>query len=320
MTVPLLSFDRNRDAARQDAVQLQSRRERLQQRAKMMEALRAWFREGDFLEVESPVRLPAPALEDYIDAVEAGEGAWLRTSPELHLKRLLAAGYPRLFEIGPCFRKGESGDHHREEFTMLEWYRVGGTWRELMEDAQGMIRKAVESLHPGKLSLPFRGGDIDFLGEWEELTVEEAFQRYASVSLRQAMDRGEFEMVLCTEVEPHLGKERPLFLTEYPLECSGLSAPLPGKPGFVARWELYVAGLEIGNACTELADPEEQERRFLNTAALRQREKRPVYPMDQEYMNALWRGFPLCAGTAIGLDRLAMVLTDAQEIAQVRAF
>ena len=102
-------------------MQLQGRKERLWQRARMMEALRAWFREEGFLEVESPVRLPAPALEDYIEAVEAGQGAWLRTSPELHLKRLLAAGYPRLFEIGPCFRMGESGDHHREEFTMLEW-------------------------------------------------------------------------------------------------------------------------------------------------------------------------------------------------------
>ncbi|MGN0866323.1 MAG: amino acid--tRNA ligase-related protein [Oligosphaeraceae bacterium] len=320
MTAAPLSFDRNLDAARRDALQLQSRRERLGQRARMLEALRAWFRGEGFLEVESPVRLPAPALEDYIDAVEAGQGAWLRTSPELHLKRLLAAGYPRLFEIGPCFRKGEAGDHHREEFTMLEWYRVEGTWRELMEDARGMIRQAVEALHPGRHILPFRGREIDFSGDWEEMTVEEAFRRHASVSLRQAIDSGEFEMILCTQVEPRLGCRRPLFLTEYPLECSGLSAPLPGREGFVARWELYVAGLEIGNACTELADPAEQERRFQATADLRSRENRPVYPMDQKYMDALWKGFPLCAGTAIGLDRLAMVLTDARDIAQVRAF
>ncbi len=320
MTTAPLSFHRDLDAARQDAAQLQGRRERLVQRAKMMKALRTWFRKEDFLEVESPVRLPAPALEDYIDAVEAGQGAWLRTSPELHLKRLLAAGYPRIFEIGPCFRKGEAGDHHREEFTMLEWYRVEGTWRDLMADARGMIAQAREAIHPGKSLLPFRGREIEFGGEWEEMTVEEAFRRYATVSLRQAIDSGDFEMILCTQVEPHLGCTRPLFLTEYPLECSGLSAPLPGKEGFVARWELYVAGLEIGNACTELADPAEQERRFLATASLRSHEHRPVYPMDQKYMNALWKGFPLCAGTAIGLDRLAMVLTNAQDIAQVRAF
>lgn len=320
MTLPPLSFDRNLQAAEQDALQLQGRKERLWQRARMMEALRAWFREEGFLEVESPVRLPAPALEDYIEAVEAGQGAWLRTSPELHLKRLLAAGYPRLFEIGPCFRKGESGDHHREEFTMLEWYRREGDWRELMDDARGMVSKALEALHPGKSAIPFRGREIHFGGEWEELTVEEAFRRYAPVSLGEALDAGEFEMVLCTKVEPNLGCSRPLFLTEYPLECSGLSAALPGKPGFVARWELYVAGLEIGNACTELAEPLEQERRFQATAALRARENRPVYPMDQPYMNALWRGFPLCAGTAVGLDRLAMVLTNARDIAEVRAF
>lgn len=315
-----LFFERNRESARGDRRALQGKVERLRGRQRMLDALRAWFRGEDFLEVESPVRLGDPALEDYIDAVEAGEGMWLRTSPELHLKRLLAAGVPRIFEIGPCFRLGENGDHHREEFTMLEWYRIGGTWLQLMEDAQGMIRAALEAVRPGECTAPFRGNGIDFAGEWERLTVEEAFQRYADCTLWEALEYARFEEVLCTQVEPHLGTERPLFLTEYPLECSGLSAPLPGKPGKVARWELYVAGLEIGNACTELADAQEQERRFQKTAELREREGRPVYPMDQGYMNALWEGFPLCAGTAIGLDRLAMVLTDADDIAEVRAF
>ena len=286
----------------------------------MMSALRQWFAKENFLEVESPVRLPAPALEDYIDAVESGKEMWLRTSPELHLKRLLAAGYPRIFEIGPCFRFGESGDHHREEFTMLEWYRLQGSWTDLIADAQEMVAAALEATNPGKKAIPFRGQNIDFSGEWPRLTVREAFERYASISLRQAIDEGKFELVLCTEVEPHLGNGAPLFLTEYPMECSGLSAVLPGKPGFVARWELYVAGLEIGNACTELADPPEQERRFQATADLRAADHRPVYPMDQPFMNAMWNGFPLCAGTAIGLDRLAMVLTNADDIAEVKAF
>lgn len=316
----MIHFDRDKVAAAADARRLQTLLPFLKSRAAMMTALRRWFASKDFLEVESPVRLPAPALEDYIDAVEAGNARWLRTSPELHLKRLLAAGYPRIFEIGPCFRFGESGDHHREEFTMLEWYRLGGTWTDLMDDAQGMIAAALEATNPGKSAVPFRGERIDFSGEWQKLTVSEAFEKYASVSLREAIDTGNFEMVLCTEVEPNLGKGKPLFLTEYPMECSGLSAQLPGKPGFVARWELYVMGLEIGNACTELADPPEQERRFQATAELRANDKRPVYPMDQPFMNAMWNDFPLCAGTAIGLDRLAMVLTNASDIAQVRAF
>lgn len=318
--MPTLSFDRDLDAAKQDAKRLQNLQGNLRKRAAMMSALRQWFAREDFLEVESPVRLPAPALEDYIDAVESGKGMWLRTSPELHLKRLLAAGYPRIFEIGPCFRFGESGDHHREEFTMLEWYRLQGSWTDLMADAQGMVAAALEATNPGQKTIPFRGQSIDFSGEWPRLTVSEAFGRYASISLRQAIDEGKFELVLCTEVEPHLGNGAPLFLTEYPMECSGLSAALPGKPGFVARWELYVAGLEIGNACTELADPPEQERRFLATADLRAADNRPVYPMDQPFMNAMWNGFPLCAGTAIGLDRLAMVLANADDIAEVKAF
>lgn len=315
-----LSFDRDLDAAKQDAERLQNLQGNLRKRAAMMSALRQWFAKENFLEVESPVRLPAPALEDYIDAVESGKEMWLRTSPELHLKRLLAAGYPRIFEIGPCFRFGESGDHHREEFTMLEWYRLQGSWTDLMADAQGMVAAALEATNPGKKAIPFRGQNIDFSGEWPRLTVREAFERYASISLRRAIDEGKFELVLCTEVEPHLGNGAPLFLTEYPMECSGLSAALPGKPGFVARWELYVAGLEIGNACTELADPPEQERRFQATADLRAADHRPVYPMDQPFMNAMWNGFPLCAGTAIGLDRLAMVLTNADDIAEVKAF
>ena len=318
--MPTLSFDRDLDAAKQDAERLQNLQGNLRKRSAMMSALRQWFAKENFLEVESPVRLPAPALEDYIDAVESGKEMWLRTSPELHLKRLLAAGYPRIFEIGPCFRFGESGDHHREEFTMLEWYRLQGSWTDLMADAQGMVAAALEATNPGKKAIPFRGQNIAFSGEWPRLTVREAFERYASISLRRAIDEGKFELVLCTEVEPHLGNGAPLFLTEYPMECSGLSAALPGKPGFVARWELYVAGLEIGNACTELADPPEQERRFQATADLRAADHRPVYPMDQPFMNAMWNGFPLCAGTAIGLDRLAMVLTNADDIAEVKAF
>ena len=319
MSTPL-HFEHNLAAAAEDAASLGARRARLEARAAMMSALRGWFASEGFLEVESPVRLDCPALEDYIDAVPSGSGFWLRTSPELHLKRLLCSGYERIYEIGPCFRAGESGDHHRIEFTMLEWYRLQADWRVLMEDARGMILAAIDAAHPAGRVLPFRGHEIDFGGKWQELTVAEAFERYGHCSLREAIGSGDFEEVLCTEVEPHLGLEAPLFLTEYPLECSGLSAELPGKPGFVARWELYAAGLELGNACTELADPAEQERRFQATADLREADRREVYPMDQKYMNALWRGLPRTAGTAIGLDRLAMVLTDAGDIQQVKAF
>ncbi|MBR4518631.1 MAG: hypothetical protein IKO65_06495 [Victivallales bacterium] len=315
-----LSFDRDFAAAQEDATKLGAKRPRLEARAKMMSALRTWFAQNDFLELESPVRIPAPALEDYIDAVEAGAGRWLRTSPELHLKRMLAAGYERIYEIGPCFRFGEDGDHHREEFTMLEWYRRGGSWRDLMADAQEMIRAAIAAIHPGQNALPFREKMIHFDGAWQELSVSDAFARYAEMPLSEAIRRGDFELQLCEKVEPHLGNDAPLFLTEYPVECSGLSAPLPGKPGFVARWELYIAGLEIGNACSELVDPPEQECRFETTAELRARDGRPVYPMDQPFMNAIWNGLAPSAGTAIGLDRLAMVLTNATDIAEVRAF
>lgn len=320
MSTPILKFDRDCAAAKAEKERLAAVRGNLHLRALMLRSLREWFTRHDFEEMTTPVRLPAPALEDYIDAVEAGSSCWLRTSPELSLKRLLAAGWERLYEIGACFRAGEHGDHHRTEFTMLEWYRAGGNWEELMDDAVSMIRQAVNVTHPGCTVLPFRRHSIDFFAPWPRLTVSEAFERYAKRPLRECIEAGEFEDVLCTRVEPHLGLEAPLFLTEYPLECSGLSAALPGRPGFVARWELYIAGLEIGNACTELVDPPEQERRFEATAQLRRREKRPVYPMDQPFMNAMWNGMTPAAGTAIGLDRLAMVLCNADDIAEVRAF
>jgi elongation factor P--(R)-beta-lysine ligase len=316
----LVTFERDKAAAQAEKTRLSALRGNLRKRATMLRTLRAWFANADFDEMTTPVRLGAPALEDYIDAVPADEGYWLRTSPELHLKRLLAAGWSRLYEIGPCFRLGEHGDHHRTEFTMLEWYRAGGNWQELMDDAQSMIRACVEAVAPGAKSLPFRDHQINFAEQWPRLTVSDAFAKYAGKSLHDCIAAGEFETVLCTEVEPHLGIDAPLFLTEYPIECSGLSAALPRKPGFVARWELYIAGLEIGNACTELVDPAEQERRFEATAQLRANDHRPVYPMDQPFMNAMWDGMTPAAGTAIGLDRLAMVLCNAADIAEVRAF
>ena len=315
-----LHFDRDLDAARADAARLAARAANLRLRAAMMAALRQWFAAAGFLEVETPVRIPAPALEDYIDAVPSGSARWLRTSPELHLKRLLAAGYDRLYEIGPCFRDGESGDHHRTEFTMLEWYRRGGDWRDLMADVQALAQAALAATHPGAAAVPFRGHSIRLAPPWQELTVEEAFRRHADRPLRQAIADGDFELVLCSQVEPNLGLDAPVFLTEYPVECSGLAAPLPGRPGCVARWELYIAGLEIGNACSELVDPAEQERRFEATARLRAADRRAVYPMDQPFMNAIWNGLAPSAGTAIGLDRLAMVLCNAADIAEVRAF
>ena len=307
------------EAARRDRERLAKLRRTLRLRASAMAGIRAFFAKNDFLEVQTPVRIPTPALEDYIEAIPSGN-SWLRTSPEFHLKRMLAAGYDRIYQTGPCFRRDEHGSRHLLEFTMLEWYRNGGDWLDVMEDAHDLLASVAEHCFQEAICY-YQGRPVDFGCEWEILTVEQAFRQYARVELVEALEQDRFEELLCTRVEPHLGvRGRPTALTEYPLECSGLSAPMPGRPGRVERWEVYVCGLELGNACTELADPLEQERRLRQTAELRAREGRDIYALDQPFLDMIRVGLPKTAGVAIGLDRLFMILADEDDIRQVNAF
>jgi lysyl-tRNA synthetase class 2 len=182
------------------------------------------------------------------------------------------------------------------------------------------LLQSVVQTTTGGMVCRFRGQTIDFGGPWERLTVEDAFRRYAGRDVDEAIDAGEFEQVLVEQVEPHLGNGRPTVLEEYPLACSGLSRPIAGRPNRVERWELYIAGLELGNACSELTDPDEQAARFTACAELRRSEGRPVYPMDEPFMAALRAGMPPAAGIAIGLDRLVMVLANLDDLADAVAF
>lgn len=284
----------------------------------MLRSIREFFDQGGFLEVETPVRLTVPALEDHIEAESSGD-RWLRTSPELHMKRLLAAGYSRIYQIGPCFRQGEFGRRHRPEFTMLEWYRADADGRDILADTIGLVRLAAQAtIGSGKIR--FQGREVEVLGDWEELSVAEAFRRYAGVDLRQAMATGRYEEILCTQVEPTLGWGRPTVLCDYPAEMAALARRKPSDPTVAERWELYVGGLELANAYTELTDAAEQRLRFQACAELRRREGRPVYPLDEPFLAALEQGLPPCGGIALGIDRLAMVLADTEEIADVVAF
>jgi lysyl-tRNA synthetase class 2 len=297
---------------------LKRKRPRLEARGTLLHAIREFFDCYDFLEVETPVRLPAPALEDHIEAEPAGS-CWLRTSPELHMKRLLAAGYPRIWQMGACFRQGERGRRHRPEFTMLEWYRANAGCRDILRDTIKLVRFSAQAT-TGSTTINFRNDRIDLGGEWEELTVADAFRQHASTGLRDAMAAGTFEEILCSQVEPQLGRGRPTILTDYPAEMAALARRKPDDPSVAERWELYIGGLELANAYGELTDPAEQRRRFAACAELRQRENRPVYPLDQHFLAALDHGLPPCGGIALGVDRLAMVLTNAETIDDVIAF
>jgi elongation factor P--(R)-beta-lysine ligase len=289
----------------------------LKLRAAMIRAIRRFFLDQDFLEIETPLRIPAPAPEPHIDAV-ASDGWFLQSSPELCMKRLLAAGYPKIFQICRCFRAGERGSRHLPEFTMLEWYRAHADYRTLMDDCEALIvHVAAELGQDGALF--WKGRKIDLKPPWERLTVREAFARYASLSAEEALRRDCFDEIMVSAIEPHLGGDHPVFLYEYPAALGALARLKPDDSGLAERFELYIASLELTNAFSELTDAVEQRRRFEETVRDRSRNDRLVYPMPEPFLAALSR-MPPSAGIALGVDRLAMLFAEKSEIDAVVAF
>ena len=287
-------------------------------RSRMLQSIRAWFTAHEFIEVETPVRIRTPALEDHIDP-PASESAYLRTSPELHMKRLLCAGHQRIFQIGSCFRAGECGARHQPEFSMLEWYRADADDLAIRNDAESMIRQVVRELRGGG-SLTYQSHRIDCTAPWPALTVQQAYTRWAGWDPIREFDADRFDLDMVNIVEPALPRERPCFLTDYPAATAALARLHPADPRIAARWELYIGGLELCNAYGELADPAEQRRRFEACARRRAANDQPVYPLDEAFLQALEAGMPPSGGAALGIDRLAMLLCDATHIHQVRAF
>lgn len=292
---------------------LASKRPALEARARILQTIRAFFVGRDYLEVETPHRIPANAPEGYIDAVPSGDW-FLHTSPELCMKRLLAAGYPRLFQLCRCWRQGERGGRHLPEFTMLEWYRSGCDYHALMAECEALLR----TLAPGG-ELRWQGETLDLSPPWERLSVAEAFARYASIPLQQALDSGRFDECLALEVEPHLGCTTPTFLIEYPAELAALARHKPDDPTVAERFELYLCGIELANAFSELTDATEQRRRFAAEEAQRRAAGKPPYPSPEPFLAEL-PAMPPAAGIALGVDRLVMLLTDKVHIDEVVAF
>jgi elongation factor P--(R)-beta-lysine ligase len=276
----------------------------LQLRSRILAVIRTWFSQQGFAEVETPVRLPTPALELHIDAEPSGS-AFLRTSPELHMKRLLAAGYDRIFQIGPCFRKGERGERHNPEYTMLEWYRANADYTDIMSDAESLLR------HVEILNLK---------SEIPRLTVEDLFLKHAGWNPVDHYDAERFEQDLVAKVEPALPRDTPVFVMDYPAPAAALSRRKPGRETVAERFELYINGVEIANAFSELTDPIEQRQRFESWARERKVLGAPVYPLDEDFLAALELGMPPSGGIALGIDRLIMVLVGASSLDAVMAF
>lgn len=290
--------------------------ERLRARAQLLRAARSFFDTKDFIEIEAPLIVPCPGLDVHLDPIGVDDGRFLITSPEHQLKRLLVGGARRIYSLGKVFRKEELGRLHEPEFTMLEWYRAYAGAEALMRDTEDLVEA---------LAIEIRGeaaiGAIDLSPPWDRLRVDEAFERYAGVSVFEALrDETRFHQLMAEAIEPELGKERPVFLTHYPIEMASLAAPDPGDPRFAMRFEAYLNGVEICNGFGELTDPDEQRARHERDRAIRAREGLALPPLDEPFLRALEEGMPPSGGNALGFDRVVMLLVGAEAIEEVIPF
>lgn len=327
------------------------RRGTLELRVRAVGAVRAFFAARDFVEVETPCLQVSPGLEPHLQAFAtalrdpwggADRPLYLHTSPEFTMKKLLVAGVPRLYQLARVFRNAERSATHHPEFTMLEWYRAGGTLDELMADTEELTRACARAAGVERLR---RGAaECDPFAPWERLSVAEAFVRHAGIDVlatapdpwapdRDALARAAagigvsaspsdswedvFFKVMLDRIEPHLGYGRPTILHSYPVSMAALSRPSPADPRVAERFEAYGCGVELCNAFGELTDPAEQRRRFAADMDLKQRLYGERYPIDADFLAALEHGMPDSAGIALGFDRLVMLLAGAEAIDDV---
>lgn len=285
----------------------------LKRRAKIVAAIRLFFDGLGFVEVETPVRIAAPAPEPHIDCpavmpCPTDESAtYLRASPELQMKRLLAAGMDRIYQIGPCFRDGECGARHNPEFTMIEWYRKNEDYLAILSDMEAMFRR-LRSLFPLEGASPV----ADF--KFKKLSVREAYLRWAGWDPWKSWNQDRFDFDMAVKIEPALKGEGCVFLIDYPPQAASL-AKLRGD--VAERWEFYADGIELANCFTELCDPLEQRRRFEAAREERRQIGEADYPLDEAFLAEL-SCIGSAAGVAVGIDRLVMTLLGVKSIEEVR--
>lgn len=337
-----------------DPARFAARRPYLEARGAIATATRAWFASQGFAEVETPALQVSPGLEPHLKAFATeleepfGQGSrrlYLHTSPEFAMKKLLAAGCPRIFQLARVYRNGERAPTHHPEFTMLEWYRAGDTTESLVADTAALLRGAWDAV-PAKL----RGGGLRWNGQTCDptkpirvLTVADAFAEYAKIDLhatapdslhpdadllhRAAVQAGislpssgEWEdlffHIFLDRIEPNLGIGAPTALIDYPISMAALARVSPQDSRVADRVEIYAAGLELANGFGELTDAAEQRRRFEADMDKKQRLYGARYPIDEDFLAALAH-MPEASGMALGFDRLVMLATGAPQIDDV---
>jgi lysyl-tRNA synthetase class 2 len=316
-------------------------------RSAITRAIRAWFDQQGFTEVETGILQVSPGNETHLHAprteLDRADGTratrYLRTSPEFACKKLLAAGEQKIFEFARVFRDRERGDLHLPEFTMLEWYRANAAYDAVIADSVAVIAHAAQAT--GSRQFGFRGRFADPFAEPELITVAAAFERFAGIDLLASVADGRgdraglaaaakgrvrisdddswsdiFSKVLVEHVEPNLGQGRLTVLSEYPVPEAALARAKPSDPRVAERFEVYACGVELANGFGELTDASEQRRRFMRAMDEKQRRYGERYPLDEEFLDAVGQ-MPEASGVALGFDRLVMLASGAARIDQV---
>jgi lysyl-tRNA synthetase class 2 len=300
-----------------DNFNLARKSQALQARAKLIQSIRLFFIHHGFLEIETPLRIPSPAPEEHIEAIPSDDW-FLQTSPELCMKRLLAAGYQQIFQISKCFRAAERGNKHLPEFTMLEWYVAQFDYHQLMDQCQALLIAALKDLRHDQ-DIIWQNKEINLASPWERITVAEGFLKNAPITLEEALAQDKFDEIMVEYIEPRLGIDRPTFIYDYPAKLAALAKLKESNPAFGERFELYIGGLELANGFSELTDTNEQRQRFEEALKLRSAKNWARYTMPEKFLQAL-QTMPPCAGIALGIDRLVMLLANACQIDDVVAF
>lgn len=317
-------------------------------REKVIDAIRLFFKNEGFHEVETPILVQSPGTEPYLEVFETdlvtqnfdNRKAYLLTSPELAMKKLLSAGLGSIFQICKSFRNGEGiSSYHNPEFTILEWYRVEADYLDVMKDCENLFLFILNELGLNKESkniLTYQGVEYDLSAPWERISVSEAFEKYSGISkeemldlekiLKHAKEKGyqiddqttweqAYNQILLNEIEPHLGSgNKPTILYDYPASQAALSKKKESDPRFAERFEFFIGGIELGNAFSELTDAAEQEARMVEDLKLRKESGKLEYKMDKDFIEALELGMPRTGGIAVGVDRLVMLFADTDSI------
>lgn len=333
-------------------------------REQVLDGIRTFFKQQGFVETETPVLARCPGTEPFLEVFSTtlkahglkDQPAYLLTSPEFALKKLVAAGFGSVFEICKSFRNNEGvSGRHNPEFTILEWYHSPGDYLDVMTDFEAMMMSLLKRLHNWSLeyaptmsklygdhTLSYQGKTFNLQAPYPRLTVAEAFQEFVGVKVDELLDRQAllkvaqakgyqvtaettweeaYDQLMLNVIEPALARfDQPVFLYDYPASQAALSKRKTSDPRFAERFEVYLGGLELGNAFSELTDAAEQEARFREELALRAKLGKTKYDLDEDYLAALRSGLPPTGGIAVGVDRLVMLFANAASIEETLFF